>query len=248
MRGSKKHIRNWIEHPNFTRQLSQLLHPTGANIHPEDKWVPRGFGDYREARNLSHVLCELNWTTMVNYWWLKHGNATPRFDLASSCKIQGQKGLVIVEAKAHDKELELETKGKSLKCNASWKSVENHNRVGKVIEEASQDLAKVVPGVSISRDTHYQLSNRIAFSWKIASMGIPVVLVYLGFLGDEDMRDPVRKRKPLKDHADWQQAMQEHMKDIIPMGFTEQWIDCGKARMWMIIRSLPIGRIYNGKH
>ena len=33
------------------------------------------------------------------------------------------------------------------------------------------------PRVTISRDTHYQLANRLAFTWKLASLGISVVLL-----------------------------------------------------------------------
>ena len=35
--------------------------------------------------------------------------------------------------------------------------------------------------VCISHESHYQLANRLAFACKITSLGIPTVLVYLGF-------------------------------------------------------------------
>jgi hypothetical protein len=44
-------------------------------------------------------------------------------------------------------------------------------------------------GWTLSRDSHYQLTNRFAWAWKLASMGVPVVLGYLGFQGAAEMKD-----------------------------------------------------------
>jgi hypothetical protein len=37
---------------------------------------------------------------------------------------------------------------------------------------------------TLTADSHYQLANRLASAYKVASAGIPVVLLYLGFTGD----------------------------------------------------------------
>jgi crotonobetainyl-CoA:carnitine CoA-transferase CaiB-like acyl-CoA transferase len=34
-----------------------------------------------------------------------------------------------------------------------------------------------LPGWSLSVDSHYQICNRFAWAWKIASLGVPVVLI-----------------------------------------------------------------------
>ena len=237
MRGSRKHILSLVEHSGFTDRLSQLLYPTGATIQTTDEWMPKGFNDHEEARLKWFNPLPAHIRQDLQDWWLVHkrGANTPNWDLASTCIIQGQQGLVLVEAKAHTNELK--TEGKPLARNASRNSRQNHDRIGKAINEASQALAKVVPGVNISRDTHYQLANRIAFSCKIASLGIPVILVYLGFLGDKNMRDV---GGPLRDDAHWRQIMRAYTDKLIPENFIDRWIDCGKAEMQMIIRSLQV--------
>jgi hypothetical protein len=239
-RGSRKHILDWVERPDFTGRLSQLPQPTGAIVGSSDLWMPKGHGDDTEARLEQfgpQVLPTVDWNILQD-WWLvaKRGAKRPEWDLASTCTTDGQRGLVLVEAKAHTKELE--SKGKTLQPDASDNTRKNHERIGSAIEEASGALAKAVQGVNISRDTHCQLANRVAFTWKVASLGVPVVLLYLGFLGDETMSDV---GEPFADDGHWQQTMRTYLADRIPEGFLDRWIDCGQAQMQMIIRSLAVG-------
>jgi len=223
--GSRIHILNLVERPDFTDRLSELLWPTGATIQATDVWMPKGCSDPKEARNLSHILPILDWKT-IRDWWLIYGSRTPDWDLASSCTIQGQRGLVIAEAKAHVGEL----KEKDI-CGSG--NCKNREQIGKALDETGQALC-----INISRDmrlTHYQLANRIAFSWKIASMGIPIILVYLGFLGDKTWPDDL-----FEDNDHWERELRKYMDKYIPIKFTEHWIDCGEAQMQMIVRSLPV--------
>ena len=122
-------------------------------------------------------------------WWLvnTHGANTPNWDLLVTCSLDGNPGLILVEAKANWPELSRQ--GKPLSQDASPKSHENHKQIGAAIDEARAGWQEIDPDVQISRDSHYQLSNRLAFAWKLASLGIPTVLIYLGFTGDEVIRD-----------------------------------------------------------
>jgi len=55
------------------------------------------------------------------------------------------------------------------------------------------------PDVRLDRDSHHQLANRLAFTWKLATLGIPVVLLY--FTGrDEGIADA---GEPILDDAYW---------------------------------------------
>ena len=101
------------------------------------------------------------------------------------CRIDERPGLLLVEAKANWAELSIA--GKQLKPNASRKSWENHKRIGAAIGEACDAWQQIHPRVMIARDSHYQLANRLA--WTLVTLGIPVVLLYLGFTGDEGIRD-----------------------------------------------------------
>ena len=95
--------------------------------------------------------------------------------------------MALVEAKAHENELDLA--GKRLRPGGSARSAENHERIGRAIAEAATALDRIVPGVRMSRDSHYQIANRVAYSWKLASMGVPVLLVFLGFTEDNGIAD-----------------------------------------------------------
>lgn len=57
--------------------------------------------------------------------------------------------------------------------------------------------------MTISRDSHYQFANRLGFAWKLASIGVPTVLVYLGFTGDDGIID---RGEPLRDADHWRTA------------------------------------------
>ena len=69
-------------------------------------------------------------------------------------------------------------------------SRDNHIQVGAAIALANEGLAKDTElNWSLSRDLCYQMSNRFAQAWKLTSLGKPVILIYLGFIGCEEMRD-----------------------------------------------------------
>ena len=66
------------------------------------------------------------------------------------------------------------------------------------------------PDVRLDRDSHYQLANRLAFKWKLATLGIPVVLLY--FTGrDEGIADA---GEPILDDAHWQALSPGHAFDV----------------------------------
>lgn len=149
-------------------------------------------------------------------WWLAHnGKAnTPNWDIASTCKVGGEKGLLLVEAKAHDQELRGEERGKPLDSQASDNSFDNHLKIGRAIADAAAYMQQAT-GLpwAISRDTRYQMSNRFASACKLAELGYPVILVYLGFLGAKEMAD---KGKPFETPAQWDTLVKSHSAPLFP--------------------------------
>lgn len=152
----------------------------------------------------------------LTQWWL----ATPNrgqllvWDAVCECKIDGKDGLILVEAKAHENELIDAAKGKGLDPDATRESFENHLSIGQAIADSAAYLQAASKGRwAISRDLCYQMSNRFAWAWKLASMGIPVVLVYLGFLKANEMSD---RGAPFKTDSEWKKAVLEHGKSIVP--------------------------------
>ena len=239
-RGSRKHILDWVEHPHFLCEFLELAEPVCAQLSEVSQWMPVSYKKPREARLKTFgPECLPNhpvWPVLLN-WWLVHtrGANTPNWDLAVACKIDGQDGLVLVEAKAHNRELSV--RGKSLASKASCNSKKNHEHIGRAIEEVRVALDSIEPGVRISRDSHYQLSNRVAFAWKLASLGIPTVLVYLGFTGDMGIVD---LGVPLTSDVHWREVFFSHTDGVLPSGLLERKLCCGAAPAWILLRSRPI--------
>ena len=246
--GSRMHVLDWVEpSPHaFLGSLNELIRPSGAAVGVNDFWLPRSRAQHGEALLTKPCapLIEEALSKTLRQWWLAVDRPKanePNWDLAATALLHGQvKGLVLVEAKAHEEELRREIKGKRLEADASDNSHRNHEKIDKRIGEACDALGGSAIGVNIARDSHYQFSNRIAFAWKLATEGVPVVLIYLGFTGDEGITD----QSPLiRDDAHWRDLMMEHMDGVYPASLVEQEIPCGKASMWVLIRTLKSARM-----
>jgi hypothetical protein len=234
--GSRMHVLDWIELPNgrFIHSLNELLKPSGAQVGLTDQWRPLGRKDPSELRltDRQNAILSAETADLLRKWWLmlpRRANA-PNWDFASTATFDGgRSGVVLIEAKAHVAELKGEAKGKPPGNPA------NHAQIGLAIDQAALELSSLVPGVHISRDTHYQFSNRIAFSWKLASLGVPVVLIYLGFTGDMGITD---QGEPLKDNRHWRTVFFEETQDIFPPAYWEREILIDQTPLWMLVRSL----------
>ena len=139
---------------------------------------------------------------------------TPNFDIACTCSVEDETGLLLVEAKAHTEELNKQVAGKELSPSATQNSLRNHRRIGECILEANSGLAKYT-GLNweLSRDRCYQMSNRFAWSWKLTELGFPVILVYLGFLNAREMLD---QGDPFANHAEWEALVKAHSRSMVP--------------------------------
>ena len=180
-RGSRKHVLDWTDRPGFLDELRELLPEVPLEKKGDVHLMPRGHAAPDEGRletfGPSWLPGHPAWRALED-WWLIHkaGANTPNWDIAVGCTIENRPGLVLVEAKAHW--FELSTAGKSLASDASQNSRQNHAHIGAAIDEACAGWRRTDSRVTISRDTHYQLANRLAFTWKLASLGIPVALIY----------------------------------------------------------------------
>ncbi len=238
-RGSKPrcHLLTCGDADLVSRRLTELVTPH-AEIRPEDRWLPKGFDCIEEARlGETPELVSDDQRDQLLAWWLevRERANTPNWDIASTALVIGRAGLVLVEAKAH--EAELSRSGKVTSEKTSQSGLKNHEKIGRAIEQANGCLNQLKVGWNLSRDSHYQLANRFAWGWKLASMGVPVVLVYLGFLGADDMAAPY---VPLRDHEHWKDAVLEYSRDIVPVDVWETPIKIGDVQLIPLIRSLRV--------
>jgi hypothetical protein len=238
-RGSRKHILDWTSRESFPQDLVNLVRPVRCRLTPTSQWRPRGHSSPQEARLETFgpsALPGAAWKD-VKSWWLKFPRRanTPNWDVALSCEVEGLPGLILVEAKANVPELS--PLGKPLARRPSQSSKDNHEHIGAAILSARNALQTVIPGVSIERDRHYQLSNRLAFAWKLASLGISVVLVYLGFIGDSGIR---YVGEPFSDPEHWDTTFRKHLEKVCPLTILEAPVHTGTGRFWVLSRTLPV--------
>jgi hypothetical protein len=195
-------------HPELVaEQLTKLIAPCGL-VKADDHWMPQGFEDVAEAQlhYAPRLLPVDGHGQALESWWLAEANrasVTPNWDIAGTCRVDGENGLLLVEAKAHFDELKSNDH-----CAAGSKR--NLERIDEAILEANQALNMVRAGWNLSHKSHYQLCNRFAWSWKLANLGVPIILVYLGFLRANEMRDP------LPDEQSWKTALRDYARGIVP--------------------------------
>lgn len=240
-RGSKPrcHLLTHGSANDVAERLTALVAPF-AYVSASDRWMPKGFDNLEEAQ--LHRAPRLIGPTIREQliaWWLAPASRrarTPNFDIASSCTIDGKPGLLLVEAKAHDEELNKEVGGRKLTPNRSKDRKASHDTIAVAIAHAREGLEKVTSlQWMISRDSHYQMSNRFAWAWKLTEFGIPVVLVYLGFLRAEEMGD---RGKPFADYSEWEQLVKAHSESLFPSDvWGHRWVVNGQSFI-PLIRSI----------
>jgi hypothetical protein len=218
-RGSKPrcHILTHGPADKVAARLTALVSPF-AHISTSDRWMPQGFDEIEEAQlHKAPRLLDPKISTQLSAWWLSPKSQramTPNWDIASTCTIENRQGLLLIEAKAHDEELNKESVGRIVTAESSEDRKASHETIAAAMESARDGFHKATSlAWRISRDSHYQMSNRFAWSWKLTALGMPVVLVYLGFLEAEEMGD---KGKPFANHSEWEQLVKSHSSPLFP--------------------------------
>ena len=228
-RGSKPrcHLLTYGPADEVPARLTSLATPF-ARVTAGDRWMPQGFDEPEEAQLDKAVrLLKPGIRAEFAAWWLapaSHGARTPTFDIASTCTIDGRPGLLLVEAKAHDEELNKELAGRSLTADASDDRKASHETIAVAIQSACSGLSEATSlPWRIARDSHYQMSNRFAWAWKLTALGMPVVLIYLGFLKASEMAD---LGQPFVEPSDWERLVISHSRPLFP---PEVW-----GRSWIV--------------
>jgi hypothetical protein len=170
-----------VESPNFLDTVRQWVAPQGFTVASEAMRMPNGWKQPKESSLLDKAspFLDSGRKDTVRRWWLANEGNTPNWDLIVQAASRDGQALVLVEAKAKVSEFDCKSKPllyRSEDLEARKRTSENHQQIGRAIDKASCALSS--RGISISCDYHYQLSNRIAMAWKLASLGVPNTLVF----------------------------------------------------------------------
>lgn len=107
----------------------------------------------------------------------------------------------------------------------------------RAIQEANERWQQIDPRVNVTRETRLQLANRLAFTWKLGMVGIPTVLVYLGFTRDDGIRD-VGTSYP--DGTDWARAFGECAEGRFSAELWGKRADLGPAPVWVVVEGREV--------
>jgi hypothetical protein len=240
-RGSKPRC-HWMTHGSpreVAARLTALAQPW-ASVQDSDCWMPEGFVKTAESElhSAGRLIPDDSVRSRLGEWWfaVRRGQQkAPSFDIASTCSVDGKPGLLLVEAKAHDQELRKEEAGKRLERRSSRV---NHERIGSAVCAANLALRDCTGYKwNLSRDSHYQMSNRFAWACKLTELGYAVVLVYLGFLRADDVSD---LGQPFASRDEWINAVIAHSEPLFPHNVwsNNHWIH---GRVFVpVIRSIEV--------
>lgn len=234
-RGSRKHILDLVSAADFPAQLNRVLERRGVIVeardhrpldhgHPDETTL-RPFLDGKRFDGFDYKA--------FSSWWVPEHFKNPTWDLLATCTIDGTPGILLVEAKAH--ETELDFNGKRMEKDTSTQGRDNHEVIRRCIAAASRELGEHIDSVNLTVESHYQLANRIASAWNLASSGMHAVLLYLGFTGDSYFDDGLR------DGDHWQRVMGAYIANTVPLGLPNRRIHHPSGGSFQFfIESLPV--------
>ena len=213
-------------------RLTRLVEPYAVVDPDRDIWMPGGLDAPAETRLvdasgfLAAEHCEL-----LKSWWLavRQRANTPNWDIAAAATIDGEEGLVLIEAKAHDRELKTDGFGADNSAN--------RKKIRLAVEGANRMLNNVEEGWTLTCDSHYQIANRFAWALKLASIGVPVVLAYVGFLNAAEMHD---RGEPFATARSWEEAVRTHTKNVVPANAWGEPLLIEGIPMVPLIRSVAV--------
>jgi hypothetical protein len=238
-KGSYRHMLDLVTASNFREVMSDLLAGTDASLADTDFRHPCGRSrkEDRAEVKLEDYLKRypvLGYSGLDRRWWIAFKGSRPTWDLVCHINMAGKPGLLLVEAKAHFSEMGEKNK-KSAADPENDRSIANDLSIRLRLAEASLRLTELgLGGFRLSADHEYQLSNRLAYLQKLASDGIPTVLMYLGWLTSPDWPNDA-----FPDGTEWEKCVTSHMSKIGPDSFVgpRHHIGAG-ATSQMIIRSI----------
>lgn len=207
-------------------RLNRIIGVPEVRVSEHDRWKPYGRNHVFNITTDNGPLWETKLTREPGFlakedvarlrkWWgtAPAGAGEPKWDIVSTCSIEGKQGLVLMETKTNvnvwDKA------GKRVNVDPTEDILINSERIDACLKECCDSFSETTSeswGISASRC--YQISLRFAWAWKIASLGYPIVLLHLGFGNSMGME--LLEKPTFKNGLDFINAMLSVTKHVIP--------------------------------
>ncbi len=169
--------------------------------------------DTQAEKTLESFLRERDlYSEKFNDWWIKRRGKRPTWDYLCEAELGNERGLILLEAKAHKSECSSGKKAKPAVGVPNYEDkLDNHMSIELSITKELAKLGGEYTG-------QYQIANRIAYaSFAQRVLHKPVLLVFLGFIGEAPAAFPDR----FESVGDWEREMERHL-DALQLGSIKQ--------------------------
>ena len=245
LKASARHVLQWTVSPQFESTMNGLLKDTGATLHTPDHRYPDGRRRPLDPRSveLEEYLVKFpmpDRRRLARDWWVPYPSARNRYpdwDLLCQIDVAGTPGILLVHAIADTEELRQHDRRERPDPTQPLR-LANDYCVRLRLADANRQLAQLDLGnFQLSADHRYGISWRIAFLHKLAAEGIPVVLMYLGWLQPPEWATS----HGFQSAEHWDRVVRDHMRPVAPEAFLDRWLAAeGGGAMRMIARSMPV--------
>ncbi len=122
--------------------------------------------DLNRLRLIEWLVQNNSYRRVLDNWWPRQGRNPSRDIEVIPCAIKGRHGLLLVESR--------DPPERDITADDGLAQIAN----------ALGEVNDYFGGIwNLTPHGQYQLSNRIAWAWRLAFLGFPVVLLYLGYQG-----------------------------------------------------------------
>lgn len=222
-------------------RLTELVAPA-ASVSASDVWCPDGFHRPREVTlvgcderllDRAHQLALARWWIGARGEELVMGKRTaaglratrrtlPTWDLASTARAGRARVLMLGAATAHLGELVRRARTRRPRTN--------QGTIGPALAEATRGLDAVTPGWNLTRAPR-PLAHQLAWAWKLASLGVPVMVVYVGFL---HVSEAETEHAWCPERESWSVDLRSHLTHVVPAGAWGARLPIGHAWLQLV--------------
>ena len=208
-------------------RLTALIAPGGL-VTAGEAWLPAGFDGPRAVMLVDgddRLLARTHQEALVAWWQAVHGGQRgefPTWDLVWTARAGGTRALVLGVATAHEGELRERTGAERAEAgpDGRWRA----------LADVSEALEAITPGWALTRAPP-PFADQLAWAWKIASLGVPVVVACVGFLHATEV---VGRDHWFLEANGWDRALRASLDGAVPAAAWGPRLPVGDAWLQLV--------------